>query len=69
MENLLYRLKGDIQYLIKLEKEISVLSERLLFISNLKDKKNYNEDRANKCSIKIKELSDISWEIKTKWGI
>ena len=69
MENLLFQLKNDIQYLLSIERELGTLTERLLFISNLKDKRNYNEELVNKVNIKIQELVNKSLEIKTKWGI
>ena len=69
MENLLFQLKNDIQYLVSIERELGTLTERLLFISNLRDKRNYNEELANKVNIKIQELVNKSLEIKTKWGI
>ena len=69
MENLLFQLKNDIQYLLSIERELGALTERLLFISNLMDKRNYNEELVNKVNIKIQELVNKSLEIKTKWGI
>lgn len=69
MENLLFQLKNDIQYLVSIEREVGVLTEKLLFISNLKDKRNYNEELSNKVNIKIQELVNKSIQIKIKWGI
>lgn len=69
MENLLFQLKNDIQYLVSIERELGTLTERLLFISNLKDKRNYNEELSNKVKDKITELVNTSIQIKTKWGI
>ena len=46
-----------------------MLNEKLLWISNLKDKKNYNEELGDKVRTKIGELSIKSFQIKTKWGI
>lgn len=69
MENLLFQLKNDIQYLVSIERELRTLTERLLFISNLRDKRNYNEELSNKVNDKITELVNKSIQIKTKWGI
>ena len=69
MENLLFQLKNDIQYLVSIERELGTLTERLLFISNLKDKRNYNEELSNKVNDKITVLVNTSIQIKTKWGI
>jgi len=43
MENLLYDLKQDIKFMLKLEHEIADLNAKLLFIGDLNDKRNYNE--------------------------
>lgn len=69
MENLLFQLKNDIQYLLSIERELGMLTEKLLWVSNLKDKRNYNEELSNKVKDKITELVNKSLEIKTKWGI
>ena len=42
MENLLFQLKNDIQYLLSIERELGMLTEKLLWVSNLKNKITYN---------------------------
>jgi len=69
MENLLYQLKGDIQFMLKLEHEISDLNARLLYVGDLNDKRNYNEKLSTAMSDKSRELSRKLIELKTKWGI
>jgi len=69
MENLLYQLKGDIQFMLKLEHEISDLNARLLYVGDLNDKRNYNEKLSTAMSNKSKDLSCKLSSIKNKWGI
>jgi len=69
MENLLYQLKGDIQFMLKLEHEISDLNARLLYVGDLNDKRNYNEKLSTAMFDKSKDLSRKLSSMKNKWGV
>lgn len=69
MENLLDGIKPDFQRMLKLQRSISELETRLIFVSNLNDKLNYDEDKINLINNKCTELySDLNY-LKTKWGL
>jgi hypothetical protein len=67
MENLLNNLKSDILQLIELQGEISKYEEKLLYLIDVRDKRNFNLEKAEKIKIKISELKKIFDSLKTKW--
>lgn len=69
MENLLSQLKDEFKHMLTLQSNISELNARLLYVGNMNDKRNYNEELATKMSNKSRELNHTLCELKTKWGI
>lgn len=69
MENLLDSLKGDIQFMLKMQNEYTELNTKLYYIADLKNKRNYNEELAIKMNLKQKEIANILIRLKAKWGI
>ncbi len=69
MENLLYNIKPDFQRMLKLQKQISELETKLIFISNMNDKVNYNSSKIDLINKKCTELYlDLNY-LNTKWGL
>ena len=69
MENLLDCIKPDFQRMLKLQKHITELETRLIYVSNINDKVNFNDDTVNLINKKCTELySDLNY-LKSKWGL
>lgn len=69
MENLLDNIKPDFQRMLKLQKHITELETRLIYVSNINDKVNFNDDNVNLVNKKCTELySDLNY-LKSKWGL
>lgn len=69
MENLINQLKFDIKLMMSLTQKISSFQTEILFRSNLKDKKNFDEKRCKLISIRVKVLIAQLNELETKWGV
>ena len=69
MENLINQLKSDIKLMMSLTQKISAFQTEILFRSNLKDRKNFDEKRCKLISIRVKVLTAQLNELETKWGV
>jgi hypothetical protein len=65
--SLLKELENDIKKLIDISELIGKYSERLLFISNINDKHNYNPNLCELLKNKIDYLIEEQESLKNKW--
>jgi len=65
--NLFADLKPDMAKLIALAQEIGKYNEMLLWHSNLLDKRNYDKNKTEQISKKLKDLQHDFFELKGKW--
>jgi len=69
MENLLYYLKTDFEYMLELTSLIAKYEEKMLHHIDMCDKRNYNIELADKIKIKISAKQDVLFDLKLKWGL
>lgn len=63
----LKNLSEDIEDALFTSRQLGEYSEKLQFCSNLNDKRNYDEEQAERISKKIRELTDKLLAFKKKW--
>ena len=69
MENILGNLKGNIEFLLDLQKEISMLNERLTWYNSIGENRIYNPIMCEKIKGKLDGLYKKYFEMKNLLGL